>query len=174
MRYLPALAMAMALAAPAQAQTSEVFSAPELTAFDYGIVCYLDDANRGGFLTEAQIAETEVDKLRPVALRTLEVPAIPAIRFGVISAFAPGTAHEVLSTITLVSNAGPSFEDIATFTITDIPADDSWQIDFLTEFTLGTYRFHGLRHDVVIYDVTFTLVAPEEYTGALPDCVPAP
>ena len=86
----------------------------------------------------------------------------------------PGKSITVQSTITLTPNAEEVVEDVAELSFTDRPQDDGWEIEELTNFTLGTYRFEGESFGNTLYDVTFTVVPAESYSGPPSPCLSAP
>jgi hypothetical protein len=151
-----------------------VFSAPDLAQFSYGILCYHRPGQPGQFLTPGELERLDNSARVPVALETRVVPAIPTIRFGVIVTMPPGKSITVQSTITLTPNAEEVVEDVAELSFTDRPQDDGWEIEELTNFTLGTYRFEGESFGNTLYDVTFTVVPAESYSGPPSPCLSAP
>jgi hypothetical protein len=176
LRHISLLALALALWIPSisHAQSAEPFSAPDLAHFSYGILCYHRPGEPGQFLTPSELDRLDTSQRIPVAFETRVVPAIPTIRFGVVVGMPPGKSITVLSTITLTPNAEEVVEDVAELLFTDMPQDDGWQIEELTDFTLGTYRFEGHHNGNTLYDALFTVVPAEAYSAPLPPCVSAP
>lgn len=174
MRHIPLIALALAVPSFAHAQGSEVISSPDLAHFSFGILCYHRPETPGQFLAPEVLDGLDTSARVPVAFETLVVPAIPTIRFGVVVGLQEGKTFTANSTITLTPNAADTVQDVAELTFYDMPQDDGWQISELTEFTLGTYRFHTVLDDSTLYDVTFTVVPAESFSGPLPPCINAP
>ena len=173
-RFILALCASTALSTPIFAQTGGVFSSPELASFEFGMLCYYSNANPNVPLTPAEIqaiAETTASYDDVRADGSLVVPALPNTVFGVLSSFPSGQSHNVTSIINHTTPTGVRNEDYYDFTIGDIAEIDGWRMDVIDETSLGTYVFTAKRGADLIYEITFTVVPPEQFTGTTPPCV---
>lgn len=175
MRLLPFAIMA--LASPLHAQSATIYATPELQSFSYGILCYYDDDNPNVPLTSAQVAQINettafFDDVRSDG--SLKIPSVAGLTFGVLSNYPTGISHDVTSTITHITRDGRVIEDTVPLVFDDVPEIDGWTFQTHEPANLGTFRFQTFRDGQVIYDLSFDVVAPEEFAGELPPCVTLP
>ncbi len=167
----------LTLTAPVAAQDDAVIYSDELTTFQYGIMCFYDDASPSVPLpfervTEIFRGDSRFDDVRVSA--TLAVPAVPGMVIGVVSDMPDGVSFDATSIITHTNLTGLMVEDRATLTFDSLFEIDSWTMDASSPAQQGSYRFQVLRGKTTLYDVTFTIVPVAAYTGPYPNCVPRP
>lgn len=174
---IASLALAASLATPLAAQDPDAFFAPELDETTYGMLCFYSEATPDIPLTAAEADEIWFDETRQFEIirgsETLLVPAIPGISFGIAASYPEGEAHVVSTRIIRTFPDGTVIDESFPVSISDEVSVDAWYLDLADGPMEATYHFRTMRDDVVIYEMTFTVVAPDTYSGALPDCVSA-
>ncbi|ABD53451.1 DUF3859 domain-containing protein [Jannaschia sp. CCS1] len=179
MRVIPcSLVVPLAvLASPLHAQSATIYSSPELNSFSYGILCYYDNDNPNVPLTRAQIDEINATTAFFDDVRTdgsTKIPSAAGVTFGVLSNYPEGVTYDVTSTITHINRDGVAIEDTVPLVFDDVLEIDGWTFQSHGPENLGTYRFQTFRDGEIIYDLSFEVVAPEEFAGDLPPCVTLP
>ncbi len=167
----------LGFAAPLHAQHADPVHSPELVSFEYGILCFYSNESPDTPLTEAEAdviwADDSIDFELIRATNTLDVPGIEGLTFGVLSSFPDGVSNDAVNTLTRTAPDGTVIVEEFGITIDSRISIDAWYLDTDDGPLPGSYRFQTRRDADLFYDVTFQVIAPDLYTGELPDCVPA-
>ncbi len=167
----------LVLATPLHAQQADLPHSAEFDDFAYGIICFHHDSIPDRPLTEDEIVALEEADQGDFLMRataTLEIPAIEYLTFGIIGSYPEGVEHEVQTTLTRTPQDGAPIVEVYSRFFDASAVLDGWVLETADGPLVGTYRFDARRGDETVYDVTFSVVQPEAYTGVIPACVPAP
>ena len=164
----------LTLVTTASAQPLPVMGSPDLATFDYGILCYYGDATTPAPYSYDEVHAISHDAGYFAAIsvqRTVEIPAVEGIVFGLATALPEGVSHEVQAVVIHTDPDGTVSEREETLLLSDELTTDMWSLSHAPRSAQGTYRFLGLTPSQMFYDLTFTVVPAADYSGPYPDCV---
>jgi hypothetical protein len=154
------LAPVLLAAAPAMAEP--VWDPSALAGFDWGIICAAESGDRleapgtiAGFI-EIYAGDPVIGR------RTLTVPALPELAFGVVLTGDADGAEDVFVTVTHppMQPSGRTSQSWFTTIPTGERTASFFRFDTAEERVPGLWRFVAMEGDRVIYDAAFEVLDP--------------